>query len=134
MKNPSFILLVVSYLFGFMGFAIPYMYIIDAAITKVYRYSFQSICFCSRLIQKLYEQGVGDQDKTSFLISAIGIGSTLGRIVSGYITDLPAMNSILVTAFCTLVSSLAAFSVPFCSDYISFCVVSVLYGMFSGIY
>ena len=35
MKNPSFILLVASYLLGFMGFAIPYMYIIDAAITKV---------------------------------------------------------------------------------------------------
>merc|ERR1711970_1392600 len=61
LKDPLFLLIGISNVFGMMGFYTPFVYLPDMA-----------------------EQYVGiTKDSASFLISVIGISNTLGRVASG---------------------------------------------------
>ena len=77
-----------------------------------------------------FYQGI-DEGSASFLLSIIGITNTVGRVISGYISDFPAVDSLFVTNVCIAVSGLSVFCVPFCYDYASFCVACTFFGLFS---
>ncbi|XP_046452113.1 monocarboxylate transporter 14-like isoform X3 [Daphnia pulex] len=109
MKDPVFLFLGVSNVFGMLGFYVPFVYIIDAATTK----------------------GI-DEETAAFLLSIIGITNTVGRLISGYISDFPAVDSLFVTNVCIAVSGVAVFCVPFCYDYVGFCIASGCFGLFSS--
>merc|ERR1712071_393278 len=89
MKDPVFLLLGLGNVFGMLGFYVPYIYIIDAAKIK----------------------GISDTD-APFLISIIGIINTVGRLVVGWLSDFPFVDSLFVTNVCILVSGAAVFAVP----------------------
>ena len=55
----------------------------------------------------------------------------MGRLISGYISDFESVDSHFVTNVCILVSGVAVFCVPFCYDYVSFCIAATFFGLFS---
>lgn len=109
MKDAVFLFLGVSNIFGMLGFYVPYVYIIDAATIR----------------------GI-DNESAAFLLSIIGITNTVGRLISGYISDFSFVDSLFVTNVCILVSGVAVFCVPFCYDYVSFCIAATFFGLFSS--
>lgn len=109
MKDPVFLFIGVSNIFGMLGFYVPFVYIIDAATTK----------------------GI-EESSASLLLSIIGIVNTAGRLISGYISDFDSVDSLFVTNVCIAVSGAAVFCVPFCFDYVSFCVAASVFGLFSS--
>jgi len=111
MKDPVFLLLGLGNVFGMLGFYVPYIYIIDAAKIK----------------------GISETD-APFLISIIGIINTVGRLVVGWLSDFPFVDSLFVTNVCILVSGAAVFAVPLCFNYIGFCAVAAIFGLFSSAY
>ena len=42
--------------------------------------------------------------EASFLISMVGITNTIGRVISGYITDIPSVSPLVVNILATLLS------------------------------
>jgi hypothetical protein len=42
-------------------------------------------------------------DKASFLISMVGITNTVGRVISGGITDLPFISPLVVSCIATII-------------------------------
>merc|ERR1712071_457565 len=111
MKDPVFLLLGFGNILGMLGFYVPYIYIIDAAKLK----------------------GISETD-APFLIWIIGIINTVGRLLVGWLSDFPFVDSLFVTNVCIAVSGISVFFVPLCSDYISFCAVSAVFGLFSSAY
>lgn len=106
LKNPVFLFICISNFLGMAGLYIPFVYIVDAAVAK------------------------GIQTSTaSYLISIIGITNTVGRIVCGYVADFPQVNSLLLNNICLLISTIAVGSVPFCSTYESFVIMSISFGL-----
>jgi len=111
MKDPVFLLLGLGNIFGMLGFYVPYIYIIDAAKIK----------------------GISETD-APFLISIIGIINTVGRLLVGWLSDFPFVDPLFVTNACILISGAAVFAVPLCVNYIGFCSVAAVFGLFSSAY
>ena len=130
MKDPVFLFIGVSNIFGMLGFYVPFVYIIDAATTRVNNQNDQKIGRTKNSKFFLFWQGI-HEESAAFLLSIIGITNTVGRVVSGYISDFPAVDSLFVTNICITVSGLAVFCVPWCFDYVSFCIASGIFGLFS---
>ncbi|XP_076637809.1 monocarboxylate transporter 14 isoform X2 [Colletes latitarsis] len=73
LKSPSFLILAISGGLTMMGFYTPFMYVPDRA--------------------KL--AGI-DQSTAMFLVSVIGIGNTIGRVVCGVASSLPGVDALVV--------------------------------------
>lgn len=73
LKSPTFLIMAISGGFTMMGFYVPFMYITDRALIT----------------------GMSP-DKAVWLISAIGIANTVGRVLSGVLSSLPGVNVLLV--------------------------------------
>nr|CAD7574695.1 unnamed protein product [Timema californicum] len=106
LKDPVFMLISISNLFGMMGLYVPFFYLVDAAI----------------------KDGI-DPKSASFLLSIIGITNTVGRVVCGYVADFPWVDSLLLNNICLLVSTIAVASTPFCESYASYIVMSIFFGL-----
>lgn len=74
-------------------------------------------------------QGV-EPEYATFLISLIGITNTIGRVLSGFIADLPWVSPLWVNNTCIIMSGLCVFFTPFASSYTSFVVLSLFFGFF----
>ncbi|XP_011263721.1 monocarboxylate transporter 12 [Camponotus floridanus] len=73
LKSPSFLILAISGGLTMMGFYTPFMYLPDRAI-----------------------KGNMDTSTAMFLVSVIGIGNTIGRIVCGLASSFPGVNALIV--------------------------------------
>ncbi|KAL6444682.1 hypothetical protein ACFW04_002041 [Cataglyphis niger] len=73
LKSPSFLILAISGGLTMMGFYTPFMYVPDRAIKANI-----------------------DASTAMFLVSVIGIGNTIGRIVCGLASSLPGVNALVV--------------------------------------
>ncbi|XP_020297380.1 monocarboxylate transporter 12 isoform X2 [Pseudomyrmex gracilis] len=73
LKSPSFLVLAISGGLTMMGFYTPFMYVPDRAIKANI-----------------------DPSTAMFLVSVIGIGNTIGRIVCGLASSLPGVNALVV--------------------------------------
>ncbi|XP_029662202.1 monocarboxylate transporter 11 isoform X5 [Formica exsecta] len=73
LKSPSFLILAISGALTMMGFYTPFMYVPDRAIKANI-----------------------DASTAMFLVSVIGIGNTIGRIVCGLASSLPGVNALVV--------------------------------------
>merc|ERR1712128_263810 len=107
MTNVPFLLLTFSNLFATQGLYIPYMFIPSLATSR----------------------GVSQVD-ASFLLSIVGICNTIGRIISGFLTDLPGVNALVVTTIALGAGAVAPLAIPFCYSYWSFVIVCVMFGTF----
>ncbi|KAJ8890024.1 hypothetical protein PR048_009530 [Dryococelus australis] len=106
LKDPVFMLISISNLFGMMGLYVPFFYLVDAAI----------------------KDGI-DPNAASFLLSIIGITNTIGRVVCGYIADFPWMDSLLLNNICLLMSTVAVASTPFCTTYTTYMIMAIFFGI-----
>lgn len=73
-------------------------------------------------------QGI-PQSSASFLLSIIGITNTFGRVFCGYIADFPKVDSLLLNNICLLISTVAVATIPFCSTYEHYVIMSIFFGL-----
>lgn len=67
-------------------------------------------------------------DKASFLISMVGITNTIGRVASGWFTDIPCISPLVVTIIATLLGGIFPVLMPFGGSYSILLVISGLFG------
>ena len=131
LRNIPFMLLCLSNLFATQGLYIPYSFI--PVLAK------ERLCNASVNTTLLEGSASGEEGEdpcaeaavaAAFLISIVGICNTLCRILSGYVTDLPGVNSLVVTTLALGLGGIAPLAMPFCYSYASFVVVCVMFGSF----
>ncbi|XP_067013659.2 monocarboxylate transporter 14 isoform X2 [Anabrus simplex] len=106
LKDPVFMLISISNLFGMMGLYVPFVYLVDAAILD----------------------GI-DPNSASFLLSIIGITNTVGRVVCGFVADFPWVDSLLLNNICLVISTIAVAATPFCHSYTAYIVMAIFFGV-----
>ncbi|XP_065224690.1 uncharacterized protein LOC135848662 isoform X2 [Planococcus citri] len=106
LRDPVFMLIGVSNIFGMAGLYVPFVYLVEAA--KMENIS---------------------ANQASFLISIIGITNTFGRVICGYIADLPWVDSLFLNNICLLVSSISVAATPFCHTYAQFIIMAIFFGI-----
>ncbi|CAH1141987.1 unnamed protein product [Phyllotreta striolata] len=106
LKNPVFVLIGISNLFGMAGLYIPFVYLVECA----------------------KKDGI-EASRASFLLSIIGITNTVGRLVCGYIADFPQVNALFVNNCCLIVSTTAVALTPFCHTYALYVTVAIFFGI-----
>ena len=62
---------------------------------------------------------------------SIGISNTIGRIIAGFISDYPWVNSVIVTNISFVLCGVSVMIMPLCLTYETFIVIAILFG-FSG--
>ena len=112
LTDKKFALIGISNFFGFLGFYIPFVYLPSMAESR--------------------ENISGEE--AAFLLSIIGISNTIGRVITGFISDLPCVDSICVVNISLLLSSISLFAMPFLQDITSFAIISALFGLFIAAY
>lgn len=106
LKDPAFMCIGISNLFGMAGLYVPFVYLVDAAT-----------------------QDNIPPNSASFLLSIIGIVNTVGRILCGYIADFPQVDSLLLNNVCLLIATVAVGATPLCDSYASYVVVAIFFGI-----
>ncbi|XP_065156423.1 monocarboxylate transporter 14 isoform X2 [Atheta coriaria] len=106
LKNPVFMLIAISNLFGMAGLYVPFVYLVE----------------CAKL------DGI-DKESASFLISIIGITNTFGRIACGYFADFPQVNALFVNNICLVISTIAVALTPFCHSYGAYITMAIFFGL-----
>ncbi|XP_062130879.1 monocarboxylate transporter 9 [Drosophila sulfurigaster albostrigata] len=106
LKDPVFMLMGVSNIFGMAGLYVPFVYLVDAA----------------------KEHGIAKND-AAMLLSIIGITNTVGRVVCGWVADLPQVNSLLLNNICLLISTVAVTLTPLCYSYSAYIAMSIAFGI-----
>ena len=111
LTDKKFLLIGVSNFFGFLGFYIPFVYLPSMA----------------------GDNGV-EKDEAAFLLSIIGISNTVGRVFTGFISDLQCVDSLFVVNISLILSSVSLFTMPFLTDMTSYAIISSLFGLFIAAY
>ncbi|XP_045769728.1 monocarboxylate transporter 4 isoform X4 [Maniola jurtina] len=106
LRDPAFMLIGVSNVFGMAGLYVPFVYIVDAAQLN----------------------GV-EQSQASFLLSIIGITNTIGRIACGWVADFPWMDSLLLNNICLVIATISVALTPFCYSYATYVCVAIAFGI-----
>ncbi|KAL1491778.1 hypothetical protein ABEB36_012324 [Hypothenemus hampei] len=106
MKDPVFMFIAVSNLFGMAGLYVPFVYLADCA-----------------------KEDDIEQTKASFLISIIGITNTVGRVACGFFADFPQVNALLVNNICLVISTIAVAATPLCHTYAAYIVMAIAFGI-----
>ena len=73
-------------------------------------------------------------DQAAFLLSIIGISNTLGRLISGWISDFQWVDSLFVVNCSLVFSSICIFIFPSVTSYNGFIIFSILFGCFIAAY
>jgi len=105
--DPKFLLICASNTFGFLGFYVPFVYLPSLADSQLDISS---------------EQG-------ALLLSVVGISNTLGRIVSGWLSDFAFVDSLFVVNCSLVLSALCVFIFPFVTSYGMLLTVGAFFGL-----
>lgn len=106
LKNPVFLLIGISNVFGMAGLYVPFVYLVDAAVLD----------------------GI-ERNSASILLSIIGITNTVGRVACGFIADFPQVDSLLLNNICLIISTISVAATPFCHSYVAYIVMSIFFGI-----
>uniref|UniRef100_A0A453YHT2 Major facilitator superfamily (MFS) profile domain-containing protein n=1 Tax=Anopheles arabiensis TaxID=7173 RepID=A0A453YHT2_ANOAR len=106
LRDPVFMMIGVSNIFGMAGLYVPFVYLVDAAVLD----------------------GI-EQNSASFLISIIGITNTVGRIVCGYVADFPQVDALFLNNICLVISTVAVALTPFCHSYAAYVAMAIAFGI-----
>ena len=147
--DPIFFLIGISNAIGMIGFYTPFVYLPSMAAQYVILHN---------ALKKnhhqfsLIQDGISTED-AAFLVSVIGISNTVGRVLSGWISDFSwvwnkqkiyqqqrhiytyfviKVNSLVVTNSAIILSALTVFLFPYCSSYWSLVIMALLFGFFVG--
>merc|ERR1719266_2970161 len=104
-----FLLVAVTNMIACLGFFIPYFYLPDLAVEKNFT-----------------------KEESSYLISAIGVINTFGRIGTCWISDIPWLNSLWCCVVALFVTGITLVATPFCTSYAELMTVALFYGFFSA--
>lgn len=75
-----------------------------------------------------------NKEEASYLLAAIGIANTFGRIILGYISDKPWVNRLFVYNVCLTICGLATGGSIFCTDFYSLVFYASVFGFTIGAY
>ena len=129
LKNPLFLLIGISNAVGMIGFFTPFVYLPSMAAEFV-----RSNQPCQPHISTFSPQDDISVEDAAFLVSVIGISNTLGRVISGWISDFSWVNSLVVTNTAIILSAITVFLFPFCTSYASLTIMALLFGFFVAAY
>jgi len=107
--NPMFLIVGIANLIACLGLFVPYFYLPDLVVERNFT-----------------------REKSSYLISAMGISNTFGRIGTCWISDIPMINSLWSCVMALLITGVTLIAVPFCKSYVEFMIASILFGFFSA--
>ncbi|XP_055303521.1 monocarboxylate transporter 12-like [Sitodiplosis mosellana] len=111
LKDPIFVLFTVSNFATSLGFYVPYFCLADQA----------------KVLGMTSEDG-------SWLLAAIGIANTLGRLILGYISDKSWVNRLWVYNCCLVICGVATAASTLCIDFWSLIIYSAVFGFTIGAY
>lgn len=106
LRDPVFLLISISNVFGMAGLYVPFVYLVDDAVGK----------------------GI-EQNSASFLLSIIGVTNTIGRVVCGFAADFKSVDSVLLNNVCLVISTIAVALTPFCESYSAYIAMSIFFGI-----
>lgn len=106
LKNPVFLMIGISNIFGMAATYIPFVYLPRAAM----------------------KDGIAEKPAT-FLLSVIGLTNIVGRIACGYVADFPQVNSLLLNNICLIVCSISLAVTPLCHSYSAYVASSFFFGL-----
>ena len=107
MKDPKFLLIGISNLFGFLGFFVPFIYL-------------PSLAAHNKTVTA---------DQAALLLSVIGISNTVGRILCGALADFVWVDSLFIINFSFLLSAVCLFIFPFLTTFTEFLILSLIFGL-----
>ena len=107
LQSPSFMYLCLSILLLYLTYDVPYMFTPDKAM----------------------QMGISEKE-ASFLVSIIGITSTFGQVIIGYIGDLQKVNTVVLYSILTTIAGIFTILVPWFTTYAWLCTFSASYGFF----
>lgn len=109
-RNVAFCMFLVSTFFYSLGYYIPYIYLPVTAM----------------------EAGI-DEFRASFLLSAVGITNTVGRVIFGFLSDRKCVNRMVLYATALVICGAATCVGPLLTSFGTFLVYSIVFGTFSGV-
>ncbi|XP_050415563.1 monocarboxylate transporter 14 [Patella vulgata] len=109
LKDAGFMMLCLGNVFVFMGFYVPFVFLVDKAQLS----------------------GI-EENKAAFLVSVIGITNCFGRLLSGWLADRPNVSSLLVNNVSILITGITTAAFPFCNDYITLTIAASIFGLSLG--
>lgn len=112
LRDVIFIIFAASNFLTSIGFNVPYVYVVDRA-EKELNFS---------------------KKDASLLLSAVGIGNTVGRIVLGFISDRGWINRLYLYNICLAICGIAMGLSNFCLDYTTQVIFCAVFGITSGAY
>lgn len=107
LTDPKFLLICASNTFGFLGFYVPFVYLPSLA----------------------GEQEGITPEQGAFILSVVGIANTLGRIVSGWLSDFAWVDSLFVVTCSLVCSSVCVFLFPFVTTYEMLLLLGFVFGL-----
>lgn len=111
LKEPVMMLLCISNLLGMLGFYVPFMFLIDMAVSK-------SI----------------DKNTASYLLSVIGITNTLGRIAFGWVADRGWFSALSISNTALILCGLLTCICPLLSNFLALVVYATFFGFIISAY
>ena len=66
---------------------------------------------------------------TSYLLSTIGITSTIGRVACGYVADFPQVDTLLLNNICLIAATIVVTLTAFCYNFIHYLIISGFFGL-----
>ncbi|RZF40010.1 hypothetical protein LSTR_LSTR002413 [Laodelphax striatellus] len=106
LKDPVFMMVGVSSVFGMAGLFIPFFFLVDAA----------------------QKDGM-PQGEAASLLSVIGMTNIVARILIGWLADFPWVNSMLFSNLSLLIGAIAVSLAPFCHSYYAYVIMSIFFGI-----
>eukprot|EP00095_Tigriopus_kingsejongensis_P006332 maker-scaffold411_size179879-snap-gene-0.35 protein:Tk06332 transcript:maker-scaffold411_size179879-snap-gene-0.35-mRNA-1 annotation:"monocarboxylate transporter 4-like isoform x1" len=105
LRDKTFVFLCLSNILGFFALYVPFVYLPNMMVIK-------NIPI----------------DEASFVLSAIGISNTIGRIIVGWSVDFPWASSFYITNISLFMGGLSVASFAFCSSFTEFFITGLVFG------
>lgn len=111
LKDVVFLMFVISNFCTSIGFNMPFIFLTDRAV----------------------DEGI-DKENAKWLVSAIGISNTIGRVVFGFLADRQGVNRLALYNTSLTICGVATALCPLCSTYPLLVLYACVFGLFIGVY
>lgn len=111
LKDPIFLMFVISNFFTSIGFNMPFIFLTDRAV----------------------DEGISEEN-AKWLVSAIGISNTIGRVVFGFLADRKGVNRLMLYNTALTICGIATALCPLCYNFPLLIVYACVFGLFIGVY
>ena len=113
LSNPVFLMFAISNFITSLGYYVPHIYLKDKAMDA------------------LGEENISTGDASN-LIAMVGIGSTIGRLLFGYLSDFPSINRLTLYNVCLTICGISVICTSFTTTYAGLATYSTIFGLFCG--